>query len=85
MPQPRRETNNTLREALDLLSFLVPLVGILYSESQVTQSHIPLPKQLLMVVIAELKFMCVATFYVSMNFVPFIIPFLIYQAYALDS
>ena len=39
----------------------------------------------LMVVIAELKFMCVATFYVSMNFVPFIIPFLIYQAYALDS
>jgi hypothetical protein len=38
-----------------------------------------------MVVIAELKFMCVATFYVSMNFVPFIIPFLIYQAYALDS
>ena len=38
-----------------------------------------------MVALAELKFMCVATFYVSMNFVPFIIPFLIYQAYALDS
>ena len=38
MPQPRRETNNTLREALDLLSFLVPLVGILYSESQVTRN-----------------------------------------------
>ena len=39
----------------------------------------------IMVALAELKFMCVATFYVSMNFVPFIIPFLIYQAYALDS